>query len=423
MKTDNRSNSGRQRPTYVDPVLQTVSPIVYILLRPSSQRCSLGDSKLPNHPRRTPQYHTPRRHHHSLRHQRIRPNNRLRAYQCSIQDRRAHSNQALILDGAGVDDRGVADRDMATEDAGEIISEVQHRVVLNVRIVADHNAIDVAAEDGVVPNAGVRAEGNIAENNGGAGDVNIRTERGLLAEKCIKLMCEFGHVSILSNRAPESKSKKTKSPHACQHAGPVGRFLPRNSVVTPMTVMVTMTTKGNVKSERRAVMMMPVVRMVMIWSGRDHDRRRINHRCGLINHRRRLVNDWLLHDDVTNHRRRLRVNHSRLLHHDLPNNRRGLMHDNRRRLLHDHRCLLINYRRGLNINRWRRRIHMDGLRLERLCQEEAGPYSCHHFAGGGPFLIAGLHARNRSSHEGQRCRYDKGSFHNLLFCWLRRGRC
>src|SRR5204862_16463 len=45
------------------------------------------------------------------------------------------------------------DSDIIAHKAGELIGEVQNSVVLNVRVLADNDSVDVSAQDGVVPDA------------------------------------------------------------------------------------------------------------------------------------------------------------------------------------------------------------------------------------------------------------------------------
>ena len=153
------------------------------------------------------------------------------------------------------------------------------------------------------------------------------------------------------------------------------------TVVSPVTVMpvMMMMPKRNMEPERRSG---AVNRRI------HHRRRTIDHRRGLIDH------SGLLHYD------RLRVNdgglrlHYDLLHHE----RRGLRHDDRR---------------GMHVN-WR--CHVNRLRFESLCQQQASSHTCHYFSSGCPFLVAGVHSRDRTSENSQRCCHYQGSFHNLNFC-------
>ena len=63
------------------------------------------------------------------------------------------ADQNLVANGAGMHDGRMPDRDIVSDEAGEIVGQVQHGVVLNVRVVPDHDAVDVAAHHGVVPDA------------------------------------------------------------------------------------------------------------------------------------------------------------------------------------------------------------------------------------------------------------------------------
>ena len=96
--------------------------------------------------------------------------------------------KTFVADGAGVDDGGVADGDVIADDAGVVIGEVEDGVVLNLRVMADDDAVDVAAQNGVIPDAGMVAEGDVAEDDARSGDINVLANRWLFAEKCIELL-------------------------------------------------------------------------------------------------------------------------------------------------------------------------------------------------------------------------------------------
>jgi hypothetical protein len=55
---------------------------------------------------------------------------------------------------------------------------VEDTVVLNVGIVADADLVNIAAEDGVHPDAGVFAEDDVADQLGGVVDVASAGELG-----------------------------------------------------------------------------------------------------------------------------------------------------------------------------------------------------------------------------------------------------
>lgn len=66
----------------------------------------------------------------------------------------------------------VADRaEIADGDGVEVSLAVEDGAVLDVGLGADVDAVDVSAEDGVDPDAGVMAEGDVADEVGGGIDV------------------------------------------------------------------------------------------------------------------------------------------------------------------------------------------------------------------------------------------------------------
>ena len=80
-------------------------------------------------------------------------------------------------------------------DARKIIREMQHGVVLDVRVVADDDAVDVAAQHRAIPHARMRAERHVADDGGGFGDENIFSELRLFAEKFVQLRVKFAHAA------------------------------------------------------------------------------------------------------------------------------------------------------------------------------------------------------------------------------------
>jgi hypothetical protein len=92
-----------------------------------------------------------------------------------------------------MNNRRMTDGDELSENAGKIVGEMQHGIVLNITAFADDNAIDVAANHRVIPNARIIAERHVTEHDCAARDVNIFAERRFFSEKCFKLLNEFGH--------------------------------------------------------------------------------------------------------------------------------------------------------------------------------------------------------------------------------------
>ena len=133
-----------------------------------------------------------------LCHQRLRTDDGLFADHRAVQNHRAHADKNFIADFARVDNRAVADRHPVTEHARKIIREMQHRVVLHVRVMAHDDAIDVAAQHRAIPDTRMCAERHIADDRGAAGDENFFAELGLFAEKRVELFGEFVHAKKLT---------------------------------------------------------------------------------------------------------------------------------------------------------------------------------------------------------------------------------
>ena len=75
--------------------------------------------------------------------------------------------------------------------------DMNHGVVLNIAVMADDNAVDVATQNGVVPDAGMVAERDIADDDAGAGDINVLANRWFFAQKCIELLLER-HADVIN---------------------------------------------------------------------------------------------------------------------------------------------------------------------------------------------------------------------------------
>ena len=82
------------------------------------------------------------------------------------QHRRAHADQRAVADGHPVDDRAVADHDVVADVVRHAAVAVDDGVVLHVGAASDRDGGDVAADDGVEPNAGVGTGGDVADDRG-----------------------------------------------------------------------------------------------------------------------------------------------------------------------------------------------------------------------------------------------------------------
>ena len=90
-------------------------------------------------------------------------------------------------------------------DAREIVREMQHGVVLDVRVVADDDAVDVAAQHRAIPHAGMRAERHVAEDDGGLGEINALAELRLFAQERVELFHRVFHAGNLTADARMSR--------------------------------------------------------------------------------------------------------------------------------------------------------------------------------------------------------------------------
>ena len=89
-----------------------------------------------------------------------------------FRDHHAHADQAGIFHDAAVDGGVVADRDPVANDDGIAIAHaMQHGAVLHIGVGADADGMHIAADHGVHPDAGVLAEGDVADDL--RGDIHI----------------------------------------------------------------------------------------------------------------------------------------------------------------------------------------------------------------------------------------------------------
>src|SRR5690242_17101020 len=90
----------------------------------------------------------------------------------AVQNDRAHADEAARLDDAAVQRAAVADGDVIAKDEGVLVAhDVEHAAVLNVGARADADVVDVAANHGTGPNAGVVADDDVTDDDGGG--VNV----------------------------------------------------------------------------------------------------------------------------------------------------------------------------------------------------------------------------------------------------------
>ena len=82
----------------------------------------------------------------------------------SVQQDRTHADHAAIFHGATVEDHPVSDRDAIANPAGVAGIGMNHRQVLNVGLVADRDRFGIPANHGVIPDARIAADRDVAEH-------------------------------------------------------------------------------------------------------------------------------------------------------------------------------------------------------------------------------------------------------------------
>src|SRR5439155_8507332 len=110
---------------------------------------------------------------------------RTSAYDCMftdrdiVQDYGAHADQAMGLNGAPVQHDTMTHRDVILEDQWTLeLHDVSDRTVLDVGVLADPDEMNVAANDAVVPDAGMITNCNVSDHLGAFGNVNPLAQPG-----------------------------------------------------------------------------------------------------------------------------------------------------------------------------------------------------------------------------------------------------
>jgi len=97
----------------------------------------------------------------------------------TIENDRPHADENFIVDLASVHDGAVPNRDELTDDCRKPRVEMDDGVVLHIRARTDDDAVDVAPQNGSVPDARFLFEGHVADDSGArdnpGGRMNSRT--------------------------------------------------------------------------------------------------------------------------------------------------------------------------------------------------------------------------------------------------------
>src|SRR5712692_10170499 len=100
----------------------------------------------------------------------------------AVEDDCAHADQAAGLDGAAVQGDAVADGDIVAEEERIFVAhDVEDAAVLNVGAGADADVVHVATHYGAGPDAGVGADDDVADDDGGGVNVGGCGDFGPLA--------------------------------------------------------------------------------------------------------------------------------------------------------------------------------------------------------------------------------------------------
>src|SRR5882757_1812487 len=141
--------------------------------------------------------------------ERVCPDDAMVADCCAVQNGRAHADQTLMANLAGVNNRAVANRAVAADFYSQFVCEVHEREILNVRAFADLDKINIAAQDCAVPHTALRTERNVAHHGRASGNKCRATRVRLFSQvtrqsfvnihsatlKRLRVRAKFGHAT------------------------------------------------------------------------------------------------------------------------------------------------------------------------------------------------------------------------------------
>ena len=94
-----------------------------------------------------------------------------------------HTDEAVVLNSAGMQQSAVAYGYIIAYDAGVFVGNVQYAVVLDVAVAANLDTVNVAADSNAGPNAGVLFKLNLADQSGSIKGVGLLVNFGGLCFK------------------------------------------------------------------------------------------------------------------------------------------------------------------------------------------------------------------------------------------------
>lgn len=110
-----------------------------------------------------------------------------------------HTDEAVVLNSAGMQQSAVAYGYIIANDAGVFVGNVQYAVVLDVAVTANLDAVNVAADSNTGPNAGVLFKLNLANQGGSIKGIGLFINFGGLCFK-FKIMVSPLSVNWLPSR-------------------------------------------------------------------------------------------------------------------------------------------------------------------------------------------------------------------------------
>jgi len=125
----------------------------------------------------------------------------------AIEDGGAHADEDLVIDGAGVEDGGVAAGDVLADVDAEVIREMDHAGVLDIRAWADADFVEIRPDDGAIPDAGILADGDMADDDGAGGDECGGMDRGRGVEEASHLRIEGHGMKVAEGKARRNRGK------------------------------------------------------------------------------------------------------------------------------------------------------------------------------------------------------------------------
>ena len=114
----------------------------------------------------------------SLRAREPRSHHRSGADLDPVEQDRPHADQTFVLDDTAVQDDAVADGDAMADQAGDARVGVNHGEVLQVRPFADAYPLGIPPDHRVIPDAGIRSDLDVSQNDGAGRNEGGRIDHG-----------------------------------------------------------------------------------------------------------------------------------------------------------------------------------------------------------------------------------------------------